>query len=174
MATDPESRLEASPGSAQEAAPAEASSLELAIPVSERVQLLAITLAECSVTRNRTVNLSKQDLEVIVDIGGVTVAVDRDHDVLLITQGFELLGTKPIIASEELTTSATDREVLVITASFELEYRAERLREFSEEALLAFAQTNGVFNAWPYWREFVQSTTARMGTKPIVVPLFRL
>ena len=45
----------------------------------------------------------------------------------------------------------------------------------NDEHLHAFSATNGVFNAWPYWREFVQNTTARMGLPtPVIVPVFRL
>jgi preprotein translocase subunit SecB len=38
----------------------------------------------------------------------------------------------------------------------------------------AFARSNGMLNVWPYWREFVQSTTSRAGLPPLTVPLFRL
>ena len=38
----------------------------------------------------------------------------------------------------------------------------------------AFADLNGVFNAWPYFREFVQSATVRMGLPAFVVPVLRL
>jgi len=39
---------------------------------------------------------------------------------------------------------------------------------------LAFARTNGIYNAWPYWREFVQNMIARMNLPPLVIPVFRL
>ncbi|MCG3190805.1 MAG: hypothetical protein DIJKHBIC_00025 [Thermoanaerobaculia bacterium] len=38
----------------------------------------------------------------------------------------------------------------------------------------AFANLNGKLNAWPYFREFVQSSSARMGLSPVVVPVFRV
>jgi preprotein translocase subunit SecB len=47
------------------------------------------------------------------------------------------------------------------------------LEGLTEAHLDAFAKTNAVFNAWPYWREFVQSTTVRMGLPPLVTPVFR-
>ena len=40
-------------------------------------------------------------------------------------------------------------------------------------AIEAFANTDAVYHAWPYWREFVQSSMARMGLPPIMIPLFR-
>lgn len=40
--------------------------------------------------------------------------------------------------------------------------------------LAAFAQINGVFNAWPYIRETVQSLTTRMGLPPLTLAVFRV
>jgi hypothetical protein len=37
-----------------------------------------------------------------------------------------------------------------------------------------FAGLNGVFNAWPYFREFLQSATTRMGIPQFVLPVFRV
>jgi len=37
-----------------------------------------------------------------------------------------------------------------------------------------FAHWNAVFNAWPYWREVAQSTLARAGLDPLVMPVFRM
>ncbi len=37
-----------------------------------------------------------------------------------------------------------------------------------------FAKVNGIYNAWPYLREIVQSTTTRMGIAPLMLPLFRV
>ncbi|MGC9454824.1 MAG: hypothetical protein ACP5HU_08150 [Phycisphaerae bacterium] len=61
-----------------------------------------------------------------------------------------------------------------ITVTFELTYRCEAVGGLSDEALEAFGKINGVYNAWPYWREFVHSTTVRMGLPPLIIPVFRL
>lgn len=37
-----------------------------------------------------------------------------------------------------------------------------------------FAKVNGVFNAWPFLREIIQSTTLRMGIAPVMLPLHRV
>lgn len=37
-----------------------------------------------------------------------------------------------------------------------------------------FARTNGLYNAWPFLRELVQSTTMRMGIAPLMLPMFRI
>ena len=35
----------------------------------------------------------------------------------------------------------------------------------------AFSDFNATFNAWPYWREFVQSMTGRMGLPTVIIPV---
>ncbi len=37
------------------------------------------------------------------------------------------------------------------------------------EDVRAFADFNATYNAWPYWREFVQSMAVRMGLPPVIV-----
>lgn len=43
-----------------------------------------------------------------------------------------------------------------------------------EEDLRHFCVFNAPFNAWPYWREYVQSTTARMGIRPYITEVLRV
>ncbi len=40
--------------------------------------------------------------------------------------------------------------------------------------LKAFANVNGTYNVWPYFRELVQSMASRVGMPPIVVPVYRV
>jgi hypothetical protein len=61
-----------------------------------------------------------------------------------------------------------------VAASFELAYKIPPDLDPSRQELRAFAETNAVFNAWPYWREFAQSMTARMNLPPLTLPLFRI
>ena len=61
-----------------------------------------------------------------------------------------------------------------IRGTFELLYRIPADEDFSSEELAAFAQINAVFNAWPYWREFVQTSLARMDMPVLTVPVFRI
>ena len=58
--------------------------------------------------------------------------------------------------------------------SFEVSYRLPEAFSASARELQEFAEVNGVFNVWPYCREFIQTTTARMGLPPVVLPLFRV
>ena len=64
-------------------------------------------------------------------------------------------------------------EVMVFGAVHELTYLVPPNKTYSHETLTQFAKLNGVFNAWPYWRHFVQSATVDMGLPRIVMPVFR-
>ena len=72
--------------------------------------------------------------------------------------------------------SADDAEKLQaeIRATFELSYTIPDEESFSPEHLEAFAEGNAVFNAWPYWRELVQASLARMSLPPLTLPVFRV
>lgn len=61
-----------------------------------------------------------------------------------------------------------------IRATFELSYAIPDEESFSPEELEAFAEGNAVFNAWPYWRELVQASLARMSLPPLTLPVFRV
>lgn len=60
-------------------------------------------------------------------------------------------------------------------STFSLTYDLSRgMPEDAEQHLHAFAQSNSILHAWPYFRELVQSTAWRMGFPPFALPLFRI
>lgn len=61
-----------------------------------------------------------------------------------------------------------------IDAVFDLSYHVPTDEAFSAEEIEEFGQLNAVFNAWPYWREFVQTSMSRMAMPGLTVPLYRL
>lgn len=63
---------------------------------------------------------------------------------------------------------------LAVRCVLELRYKLPSGLEPSQETLNEFARTNGLFNAWPYCRELVQSTAARMALPPVTIPLLRV
>jgi hypothetical protein len=69
-------------------------------------------------------------------------------------------------------TYRTEPNAFSIDATMNLQYKLseERTAEDAE----AFAQINAVFNAWPYWREIVQSTATRMGILIPPIPLLKI
>lgn len=71
--------------------------------------------------------------------------------------------------------------VLTIEASFYTSYVKKpdiQLPVDDVDTLLTYAEylqmINPISNAWPYWREFVQSMSARMGFPALTVPLLEI
>ena len=77
------------------------------------------------------------------------------------------------IGTQLVPEHAKEDPLVSIETSFELQYSLPEKFHTDPETLTTFAETNGLYNAWPYWREFVQSTFARMGLPPVVLPLLR-
>lgn len=72
-------------------------------------------------------------------------------------------------------------EGLHLVGTFLLQYSIRELEDqpkLTDEPIeadagdvVAFANFNATFNAWPYWREFVQSMTGRMGLPGVIIPV---
>ena len=94
-----------------------------------------------------------------------TTAVTQQNNLLLIKADFKLSGH-----------NETDEEKMLveIRGAFELSYQLPSDESFSTEELEEFGQVNAVFNAWPYWREYVQASMARMSMPVLTIPVFRV
>ncbi|WP_169981208.1 hypothetical protein [Tautonia rosea] len=137
----------------------------LAIPVSRQVQIRNIILSESASRRTSKAAAILDDFSPTIQIAQVHHVADREAKSLIVVVPLKLIveedGDKPI-------------EHVRISATFILFYRVDSYEGIEEENLEAFASMNGVFNAWPYWREYVQSMAVRMGLPPIVVPVHRI
>jgi hypothetical protein len=58
-----------------------------------------------------------------------------------------------------------------VQAVFDVVYDISDAEDPATESVDAFARINSLYNAWPYWREFVQSSVQRMGLPTLMVPL---
>lgn len=66
-----------------------------------------------------------------------------------------------------------EKNLVELGATYRLVYRLDHVAGFPSDTLQHFAELNGVLNAWPYWRELVQTVSGRVGLGSIVVPVFR-
>ncbi len=65
----------------------------------------------------------------------------------------------------------TDREPYQLIARFRLEYTVTPGVELAETDVDQFVHWNALFNAWPYWREYLTSTVNRAGLPRFVAPV---
>jgi len=99
------------------------------------------------------------------DIPNVEVSTHRDTGRIFVRPFFILATSKEGEPEAE--------PLFSIETSFVLIYTVESFDGLEEQNIHAFASTNGVYNAWPYWREFVQNTVSRMALPPTTLPVFR-
>ncbi|MEX1364494.1 MAG: hypothetical protein AB1Z98_15315 [Nannocystaceae bacterium] len=61
-----------------------------------------------------------------------------------------------------------------VAGEYIVTYDLQDTSTYSVDAIQLFLQRNGIFNAWPFFRELVHSTVSRMGMPPAIVPLLKL
>ena len=137
------------------------SEMDLAVSVSERVEIMEILLRQSMTKRGAVRDGLPAKLTMSVN---AETQVDKDEKVVCVRPRFVLSAKYD---------EADDEELLRIEAQFVLRYRVTSFEGLKKVNIDAFGKLNGLYNAWPYWREFVQSTTVRMGLPPLTVPVYR-
>jgi hypothetical protein len=134
--------------------------------LSERVSIESVILAESHAIRTPELEHLQDGLEFRSSIVSVGYTLLKDEKKIFVY-------TSLSVKSDEGDGGESGKN-LAIGAMFVLAYSASSMEGIEDKHAEAFGSTNGIYNIWPYWREFVQNTSVRMGIKPIVVPVFRL
>lgn len=95
--------------------------------------------------------------------------VDEDHIEVLVHCALRADSVESDDSSKLMNLSASFRLIYLLV---DLDSDSS-LDEVTERALHYFSNLNGPYNAWPYWREFVQSVAARAGVMGVMIPVFR-
>lgn len=64
--------------------------------------------------------------------------------------------------------------VVQVECVFEVDYTLREGFSITPRHVKAFKDGNAIFNVWPYFREYLQSTLQRMGLPPLTAPFLRL
>jgi preprotein translocase subunit SecB len=137
--------------------------LDLAVEVAQRIEIESIRLLSASASQQPQVVTEKPpDIEMEV---AAQAAMNPQQQKIAVRAKFTLIGRYPGQTQEP--------PPLLIVAEFELVYALATLEGLGEAHFRAFGEINGVYNAWPYWREFVQSTLVRMGLPSLTIPVYR-
>lgn len=154
---------------------AESSPFELAAQVAEHVQIVDVQVLESRSRQNSFAMI--QDLpSALNSIKSVAHRIEKASSLLFVEASFELRlfqqnKKRPTAPGEA---KPSDSAAMVeIDCTLLLVYRVSTPETVQEPQLKAFAEVNGIYNAYPYWREFAQSMAARMGVPGLVVPVFR-
>jgi len=136
--------------------------LDAGLMVSDRVELKDVRLvsSKCDQTPGATSGKKAYEIDYSTE-----VQVDRKSGYVIVIAKFHF---------EAFIESKTSQPVILIDASFLLSYRIENFEGLTQKGFERFANLNGVYNAWPYWREFVQNTIVRMGLPSLSIHVFRI
>lgn len=66
-----------------------------------------------------------------------------------------------------------DNEIVSIVNEYIVRYSVADRKGLTKKDIKAFCNINAVYNAWPYWREYVQSMTNRMDIPTLIMPLLK-
>jgi len=130
--------------------------------VSKRVQLKDVRLISCKCDQTPVATLDRKNYCINYS---TEVQVDKKNGYVIVTAKFHF---------EAFSESKTQKPVILIDASFLLAYKIENFEGLTQKGFEQFANLNGIYNAWPYWREFVQNTVTRMGLPSLTIPVFRI
>lgn len=138
--------------------------LEKAAVVAERVELINVILvkADCALKPSGL----KGPYELKIDYN-VNVKIDDAKKNVAVIPSFVL---EAYIKEDP----KKEEPAFKISVSFLLNYKIGSLDGLDVEHLQAFGEANGIYNAWPYWREYVQNIAARMCLPNLIIPVFRL
>ena len=62
--------------------------------------------------------------------------------------------------------------ILEIKSEFIAQY--ESACELTQDEINQFSEKHVYFHVWPYWREVIQSSCARLGISPLIIPPLRV
>jgi hypothetical protein len=138
-------------------------SAEYALQVSDRVEIREVILVAAGLSRTRW----REGVSLNVDVQRrARATMDRAGGVLRVQADLTFVAREPGAAQEP--------NPIEVRATYELMYAISEQSDLTQEHFDAFAEMNGVFNAWPYFREFLNSSLVRMGLPPFTLPVLRV
>nr|WP_312131330.1 hypothetical protein [Stenotrophomonas pavanii] len=142
--------------------------IELAQQVASRVEIESVSIRQCSFRANFEIGHLPAELALSQKYSASCDASRLAEDgAVIVTVSFAFTANEPSVDD------SIGEEAMQIEADFALVYRVRAEDEIPRHCLAHFADVNGPYNAWPYWRELVSSCTGRVGLNSITVPVFR-
>ena len=127
--------------------------------ILKRTELLGVYLESCSATYKREIVFAKEGLEVSIR---ERASYTRQYEEIRINHSFYLTCKYPEMKKDF---------VIKISATFCLLYTTDP--DFDDDFFDVFKEITLPIVSWPYFREFVQSMTQRMGIPPLTLPLIK-
>jgi hypothetical protein len=129
------------------------------------VQLNDVRLKESS---------AKTRVRGVRDIRNAKVSTSHGTKIIGRSEHEFIVGARMVVRVDASDTAGEPDPPVSVDVTIALTYSLSDAHSVAHEVLEEFARVNGAFNAWPYWREYVQATLSRMNLPPLVLPVFRV
>ena len=136
------------------------------------LQIQAINLIESKISVNDDLDLpalnreetTVQSFRSVAKIKEITLTDTYDKEVLDY-RFIYAAGIRLIFSNDEGKSGNDDyKPIIEIATAFEAKYFSQK--KLNEDERKAFSVDNVGYHVWPYWREYVQSSCARIGFSP--------
>jgi hypothetical protein len=151
------------------------SSQELVEEAKRKFAIQDVFLCDSKVWSSRTLGLGQQIADPSVQFKldennecGVAEVTGPNDAKMFGVHYFVGTNVRVLVGQEREGESSDDRVVATIAATFLVRYLTELAP--SEELLQAF-NDHAIHHVWPYWREYVESTSTRLRVPTVVLPL---
>ncbi len=136
--------------------------IQLAEKLAKNLSLSKIHVKEASCSRTVERVIPSKN-EIAIDIKSGVMESDKEN-----VLPFNVVFTVKAMDKD------TGEDTFQVEVEFCVIYQSKEDVKPPENEIEAFGITNVVFNAWPYAREYVQSTLIRMDLPPFVMPLLKI
>lgn len=130
--------------------------------VVTRTDLESIFLSDCNVWRSLNA-LEYEEVGAEISFNGALLEDHGDHFIAKAT----------LSAKGQPKGRHPDKEVVSLECEYILTYSLRDREELTIDDIKQFCHMNAVYNAWPYWREFLQNMSNRMELPVLILPLLK-
>jgi hypothetical protein len=95
-------------------------------------------------------------------------------NVLRLEIAFRMAGVEEKAESRGAAPEKKPEPVVSVECAYEVDYTLREGFEVTAQHVKAFKDGNAIFNAWPYFREYLQNNLQRMGFPTFTAPFLRL
>mgnify|MGYP005829204143 CR=1 FL=1 len=143
--------------------------IRLAFEVNQNASIDRIRLARAKVASRGMDEPPRSPIAVMFNFK--SKPVNSPDGVMRIAIMFRMAG----VEEKEEAKRETKREpVVLVECAYEVDYVLREGFPITPDHVKAFQDGNAVFNAWPYFREYLQNSLQRMGLPPLTAPFLRL
>ena len=142
----------------------EVDAVKLAVEVHRNATLAEMRMSRANMNSNPLVSIDHGAIAVEFKFKAKALEIGKDR--LVVEVAFSMVGAES--AAKEL--SEKRAVVVKVECAFQATYNLSPEFQLSTEHAEAFLNGNAIFNTWPYFREYLQSSLTRMGYPALVAP----